>query len=245
MTSSPHPENWQELLAGYALGDLSPEEAETLKQLLNTHPDLRQEMVQLQEVLALMPYGLPEQEPPSHLRDAILRQARSEPKTNRVSRRSRQPQFWFGLGGAAAALVTGALAIDNYRLRQENAAAQALTATLKQPNLQLFTLQGTGEATQASGSLVVNRGQQVVIVLVKDLPQLPADQVYRLWAIEPGKSQPTFFGEFNSNRANQTSATWQIPAAPLNAPPEKMLITAEKAADPPVPAGELVMSSSL
>ncbi len=243
MTLSSRPENWQELLAGYALGDLSPEEAEVLRQLLDTHPDLRQEMAQLQEVLALMPYGLPEQEPPPHLREAILQQARSEPKTNRVSRRSRQPRFWVGLGGAVAALVVGALTIDNYRLRQENATAKALVATLKQPNLQLFSLQGTGDATQASGSLVVNPGQQVVIVVVQNLPQLPADQVYRLWAIEPGKSQPIFFGEFNSNPTNQTNAAWQIPAVTLNAPPEKMLITAEKAADPPVPAGELVMNS--
>ncbi|WP_143467483.1 anti-sigma factor [Leptolyngbya ohadii] len=240
MTSSPRPDNWQELLAGYALGDLSPEEAETLKQLLDTHPDLHQEMAQLQEVLALMPYGLPPEEPPSHLREAILQQARSEPK---ISYR-RSPQFWWGLGGAVAALVIGALALDNYRLRQENTAAQALIATLKQPNLQLFSLQGTGEATQASGSLVVNQGQQVVIVLVQNLPQLPADRVYRLWAIEPGQAQPIFYGEFNSGTANQTNTSWQAPAV-LSKPPEKMLITVEKASDPPIPAGDLVMQSSL
>lgn len=243
MTSSSHPSNWQELLAGYALGDLSPEESESLKQLLDTDPGLRQEMVQLQEVLALLPYGLTQPEPPPDLREAVLQQARLEPK--RTPRRSLQPRFWLGLGGAIAALAVGALAIDNYRLRQENAAAQALISTLKQPNLQLFSLQGTGNADRASGSLVVNRGQQVVIVLVQNLPQLPVDQVYRLWAIEPGRPQPLFFGEFNSNPGNQTNATWQIPTTEQNALPQKMLITVEKATDPPIPAGQLVMSSSL
>lgn len=66
------PSNWQELIAGYALGDLSPEEAEELQHLLAENPDLMAEVASLQEVLALMPYGLPQQEPAVQLRDSIL-----------------------------------------------------------------------------------------------------------------------------------------------------------------------------
>jgi hypothetical protein len=45
------PDNWQELLAGYILGDLDPEEAERVRQLLSMNPDLAVEADRLQEVL--------------------------------------------------------------------------------------------------------------------------------------------------------------------------------------------------
>ena len=50
MTESTPSEHIQELLAGYVLGDLSPEEAEELKQLLDRDPTIADEVNQLQEV---------------------------------------------------------------------------------------------------------------------------------------------------------------------------------------------------
>jgi hypothetical protein len=44
MTYSPPPENWQELMAGCALGDLSSEEAELLQRPLTENPDLTSEV---------------------------------------------------------------------------------------------------------------------------------------------------------------------------------------------------------
>jgi anti-sigma-K factor RskA len=66
---SPHIE---ELLAGYALGDLSPEEAAELQQILVEHPELEIELQRLQEVLATLPYALPEIEPSPQLRQNIF-----------------------------------------------------------------------------------------------------------------------------------------------------------------------------
>ncbi|MCU0527645.1 MAG: hypothetical protein MUF72_22835, partial [Elainella sp. Prado103] len=75
MSRAARPDNWQDLIAGYALGDLSLEEAEDLQQTLIDHPELTSEIDRLQEVLALMPYALPEHEPPDRLREAILSSA--------------------------------------------------------------------------------------------------------------------------------------------------------------------------
>ena len=75
MTESLLPERLEELIAGYVLGNLSSEEAEELRQLLTEHPKLSAEIHRLQEVLELMPYALPEVNPPQHLRSAILEAA--------------------------------------------------------------------------------------------------------------------------------------------------------------------------
>jgi len=48
------PERLEELIAGYVLGNLSPEEAEELRRLVAEHPA---EVHRLQEVLELMPYA--------------------------------------------------------------------------------------------------------------------------------------------------------------------------------------------
>jgi anti-sigma-K factor RskA len=261
MTHSSLPENWQELIAGYALGDLSSEEAETLQRLLTENPELQDEVTQFQEVLALMPYALPDPEPPPRLRESILSQAvaetrpigifaetRSPAEPQIQRRRTRMP--WTSLGGAIAAMVLLAIGIDNYRLRQavqqnqitisqlqQNAQTNAaLIAALRQPGAQIVALEGTDD--KASGSLVYVPSQNQV-TLVTDLPQLPTERIYRLWANPANATQPTYCGEFRAGAI----VSWSSPEAVCGENTDRMLITSELAADPPVPKGDLVMKS--
>jgi anti-sigma-K factor RskA len=262
MTYSPLPENWQELMAGYALGDLSSEEAELLQRLLTENPDLTSEVNQFQEVLALMPYSLPEPEPPSRLRETILSQAQADKNPVGIFQEERSPSSqkprkavswkatpWKNVGGAIAALLLITLAVDNYRLQQQAQQNQimigklqqaaepkaALETALQQPNAQLYALEGT---EKTSGSLVVVPAKNQVTI-VNNLPQLPKGQVYRLWAIAANATQPTYCGEFNAGAI----ATWSAPAAACGKNVIQMLITAELATDPQIPKGELVMKS--
>ena len=66
-----YPENWEELLAGYVLGDLEPEEVTAMHQLIAEHPTIITEIDRLQETLAMLPLGLNESYPAGDLRDRI------------------------------------------------------------------------------------------------------------------------------------------------------------------------------
>ena len=276
MTRSTPSENWQELLAGYALGDLSPEEAEVVQHLLTENPQMLSEANRLQEGFNSIAYSLPGQEPPTQLKDAILQAAQATSAANALatpsvapgatsdtadsttdlsnlrrfaphgSRRRLKSNAWFSLGAiAVAALVV--LGVDNYRLRQETQEAKSVIAALQQRGTLTYALEGTEQANSASGSLVIAKGQQVVIV-AKDLPVLPAGEVYRLWAVPAAGKNPTFCGEFKAGSAGSFTAHWVAPPElwqVWKSPTVQMLITSEKASDPPVPKGSLVMKSRI
>ncbi len=136
------PEPLQDLLAGYVLGDLTPEETNILEQQLQQQPELRAELQQLQETLAAMPYALPAVHPPVDVRDRLLQTittvapaatALGEPLVTGTEVRSmasapsrrRDRQRWPMIMGSMAALVALALGVDNWRLRQDLVMAQA------------------------------------------------------------------------------------------------------------------------
>lgn len=282
------PGHWQELIAGYALGDLSPEEAEELQRLLAENPHLTAEVASLQEVLALMPYGLPQHEPSAQLRGSILTAIEASPSRDlsssstgnnfavkdselpnnlsiaslppatpppaiseddsvlQRSRRSsrRNTSIGYGMGGAIAAVALVALGVDNYRLRQETQQAKSVIAALQQRGTQTIALEGTKEANAASGSLLIAESRQVFMV-AKDLPVLPEGQVYRLWAMPSSGKNPAFCGQFSARTNGSVTTQWVTPEAGCQSTTVQMLITSEKATDPPVPKGSLVMQSRI
>ncbi|NEZ63929.1 hypothetical protein D0962_14225 [Leptolyngbyaceae cyanobacterium CCMR0082] len=135
-TTDPHPD-WHDLLAGYALGDLSPEEQATLQQLLAQRPELQAEVLAYQETLALVPYALDPQSLPGGLEETIvasaqqLKQSPMEPRkpaTRKPALGSRQPRAWqrrWYAVAMAATLMIAIIGTDNYRLRQQQTSLQA------------------------------------------------------------------------------------------------------------------------
>lgn len=69
--------DWQELLAGYVLGNLSSEELIQFNQYLAQNPESKLEVVRLQETLALLPLSLEEGEAPKNLKARIKASAQS------------------------------------------------------------------------------------------------------------------------------------------------------------------------
>lgn len=135
----PHPD-WQDLLAGYALGNLSPEEQTTLQNLLAEQPELKAELLAYEETMALVPYGLEPQSPHPDLELSILAAAQNsrrpqvQPPRNPQSHTQRTPSNqrrpWYPIAMAAAGLLMAVGSMDNYRLRQQRTnLAQELAAT--------------------------------------------------------------------------------------------------------------------
>ena len=283
MTAPRSPEDLEELLAGYVLGDLSPEEAEDLQQILLDRPELVAEAQILQEVLAALPYTLPLGEPSPQLRQNILdaltinnslnnglENSLAKPSNAQVRLGDRvagislssmvvpqrdggeQPgwkisRLWIKVIGGMAALVALAIAVDNYRLRQQTVAMQrqingqaGLIAMLQQPNTRLVSLKGMDQAVTASGNIVVTPGESQAVLILQNLSPLPDGQAYQLWSIVNNQKIP-----WEQFRVDQRGTVFAKLSLPDNQVVTRLAITIEVSPSPPEPTGPMVMLSDL
>lgn len=154
MTTPLTPQEIKELAAGYVLGDLSSEEAEQFQKLLAQLPALAAEVAALQEALALMPYGLPEEQPEAQLRSQILSMAQTElsqrsqvmPAPTRQLRFKQQRLPW--MVSAVAAGLAIAFGLSTLRLAGQ---VRTLDAQLQSP-FPGDQRSGAGPADKATGS---------------------------------------------------------------------------------------------
>ncbi|MEP0874180.1 anti-sigma factor [Trichocoleus desertorum AS-A10] len=174
-------EELQLLIAGYVLGDLSPEEAAEFERLLQQDPVIAQEVAQMQNALETS-YASREVTPPSHLRSAILEKAQvagAEMNTQPAFRSRRTLSWRSGLEVAAAVLIV-ALGINNYRLSQ---ALQTSQAETQRYAALTYVLDATESNSQAAATVVVNPNTLEATITVKNLPPLPPGKVYALWTV--------------------------------------------------------------
>ncbi len=195
-------ERIKNLAAGFVVDDLVPEEAEEFHQLLAQHPELAQEIDDLQEVLRQVLDGFTEVAASPHLLPAILEAAES--LVRQPTGVKQLPLPWRRIAGSIAALFVVALGVDNYRLRQnlgvfaadnqrlrqEFAQAQVVKALLQEPKTRLFTFKAVGLTDAASGSIVMNPEQRKAVMVVQNLPAPPLGHVYVLWAVVASEKLP-------------------------------------------------------
>ncbi|MBE9158996.1 anti-sigma factor [Nodosilinea sp. LEGE 06152] len=257
MNSTPLPENWRSLLAGYVLNDLTDHEATLVEQWLDQYPEVASELEALQSTWESLPTLLPPVAPSPGVRDRVMAAVQNTAVQNAAAQtpdlalepipapaivRRRLPlgKLVLALGWAATGLALVLALQENQRLRLALTQQEAVVASFSQPGNPLYTLSGTDAEPQASGRLVVNPDAQTALIVTTDLPPLSPDQVYRLWAL--ADSDPVFCGQFNP-KAGQNTNQWILPNAACSDGSVQMLVTAERAADPPIPAGDLVLQS--
>lgn len=168
------------IIAGYVLGDLSPEEATEFERLLVQDPAIAEEVTQMQNALEIS-YSSPEVAPPIHLRSTILEKAQvadSETGTRAVFRSRRRFSWRSGMEVAAAVLIV-MLGINNYRLWQ---ALQTSQTETQRYAVLTYVLDATNDS-QAAATVVVNPNTLEATISIKNLPPLPPGKVYALWTV--------------------------------------------------------------
>lgn len=178
-------EQWQDLIAGYVLGNLSAEEAVALWQLLEQHPSFQADLEQMQTILERV-YNPPSVAPPSSLKDRILAQQRplTAPPTKLFSKPTSaniSAPWWAPLG---AALVVF-LGLNNLRLWQELELAQSTAPRFSSVATLTVRLDPTPNNPRPSASAEVLIDSQTLqaFLKVENLPHLSPDEVYVLWTV--------------------------------------------------------------
>ncbi|MGY6529695.1 MAG: anti-sigma factor [Cyanobacterium sp.] len=254
-------EEIRELLASYVLGDSSPEETSMVHQLLQSQPELQQEIESLQKTLALYPLALPEVELPSTLGDRILAQATQENQAIPESKTTptkvkHSPLPLKTIFSAISATLIVVLGGYNYTLQRQIArmdreleeyqSAIARGTILQQEllsetNNNLVVLKGTESNPQSSGSLLVNTEADTIMVITQNLYPIAEDKVYRLWGIVDGEK--IYCGEFKPD--SQGNSLIKFPLDPDMLNPSQIVITLENSESDLFPQGQAVMVSNL
>jgi anti-sigma-K factor RskA len=251
-------EAWEELLAGYVLGDLTPEEVVEVDRLLASRPELLEEVNSLQETMALIPFALPEASPSPTLRPQLLEQAQQQVQQEIVGAAISTPQqprriwlpnnTWLAiLGGGVMTAIAIGLGFDSWQVRQELASTRSdlaryrdAVALLRQPNSRLLALKGMGATPTASGSITIAPSSQTATIAIQNLVPLPKGKVYRLWAVVNG--QKVDCAEFTPD--SQGKVLLQIPLDRFSTSMGTVAITIEPNQRTHEPTGEMVMTGN-
>ncbi|MBE9222535.1 anti-sigma factor [Cyanobacterium stanieri LEGE 03274] len=241
-------EEIKELLASYVLGDSTPEETSTVHQLLQSKPELQEEIESLQKTLALYPLALPEVELPKTLGDRILAQAKQEnqiiPKTTTIVKHRPLPLIFSAISAMLIIVLGGysyGLQRQVARMDKELQEYQSAIALLRQKNNNLVSLQGTESNPQSSGSLLVNTDADTIMVITQNLSPIAENKVYRLWGIVDGEK--IYCGEFKPD--SQGNSLIKFPLDPDMLNPSQIVITLENSKSDLSPQGQPVMVSNL
>ncbi len=266
MSKQNYPHNWEELLAGYVLGDLEPEEVTAMHQLIAEHPEIITEIDRLQETLALLPLGLSESYPPSDLRDRIAAAAippnievslgdplaaDPDPLIAKIKRSPRRRNFWklawIGLGSISAIALFG-LGFDNYQMRQQIATNQVelqkyrqAVAMLQNADNRMISLKGMGAIPAATGSVMIAPTEKTAMISIQNLMPIPQENSYRLWAIVDGKKVDC--AQFRPD--DQGKVFLKVPLGSALKQSTTVIITIEPNKDMPEPTGEMVMKGEV
>ena len=229
-----------ERMVQYVLGELPRAEAEAFETRMAADAALRAEVGRLRNTLDLLPYASAT-EPPPELRAKVLRAAQTPVPTARAARQARRI-VWSRFAAATAAGIALALGIDGYRLRSELELQREVTALLQEPNVvRSFTLAAAGPAGRAFGSVILDLDAKKGAVVLRRLPALPPEQVYRLWARVGETDVPC--GDFVAGADGAVRAPFPVPVESYTAPIAGLFVTVEPRAQSDHPTGPTVMES--
>lgn len=218
-----------DLLERYLMGEANAQEQAKVQVLRQTSPEIRQVLDDLEATLEKV--ALEEQvAPPPGLRDKILRQNyHSAPRTP-----VRRTNFtWLAYAASLLLLTCSAWFWQQRRINDLTAEAAAYTeqiaqieadcatanrqfALLKAPDTKPLVMTGTDYAPESSLLVYWNPTERACLLRVFDLPDLPADKTYQLWADVDGEMKSLGTFDHRAARDELFSMAFLANAASLN-----------------------------
>jgi anti-sigma-K factor RskA len=181
-----HP--YRENLAAYALGALDEGEIPALEEHLQTCETCRDELAAYRVLGDGLLAALPPRQPPADLRRRLQERLSSRKESSPSKRKWSLGQIALGV---ALVLLLGITLFSVFQVRTlQNQQAilarqinngQTALAMLAYPSTRTLPLGGGNIA----GNLLVDPDRNVAALIVWNLPNLPADQTYQVWLIDP------------------------------------------------------------
>ncbi len=209
-----------DLVGAYVLDALSPAETRAFQEHLQSCPECRLEVYQLQEAVGALPLAVDQVEPPADLFDRIRDTIENErPALKPITGgrpTPRRPVPWSYLEiavAAAAAVLIVALGAWNIHLQSQistNKAALRYQHAVNQAILnggRVSKVPGTAVAPGATAALVQPAHPGPGYLIVQGLPNLKANRVYEVWLVKPSRP-PVPAGVFGS--PGQGLQIWQL-----------------------------------
>lgn len=202
-----HHQRIDELLAAEAAGDLSSNERDELDGLVASDPQVADKRQAYAELISLMGQ-MPQAHLPHRLQRRVMALAEQLPVTSRPQRLSTAVAV--GLAGLSACLLWELQQHRHQLARYHEPAAQK--APQHQRSFELTPVSGSASGHQSAmqASLLIRPGAATNLLTVHGLPQLAANQTYRLWAQTPRGLQGCM--SFVPNA--QGSVSIQVPSEP-------------------------------
>jgi anti-sigma-K factor RskA len=209
-------DEYEPLLAAYALGEHDPEIAQQLEAHLADCQCCRESLASYRAVTQYLPLSVPTTPPAPDLRDRVVgRVAAAAQGQNTLASTPAKPQpwrRWERVALAFNAVLLLAMLFWNLSLMQPQQALEdheeaaidwgQVAQIFNTPGLQSFTLTSdNSSAPMANGTLWFTPEQAEGCLVVQDMPQLPSEQVYQLWLLqgEQRTSGGTFYVDSEGN----------------------------------------------
>lgn len=222
----------RDLLPDFYLGNLPPDETQEVERHLAAHPECRDALEEISEVLDLLHFDVPFVRPPPDLKGRVMSgisqgkgrtngDALRSPPAAGTARKHRPPgdrasRLWRNvLAGALCVallslLVVGFLYAD---LAGENEVLEERVASLSQDG-EMFavSLSDTGQAPEARGTLVLDPADSQVALGVHNLPQPAQGRLYKVWLVRYD-GEPVALGVMETNATGDGQMEGSLPGS--------------------------------
>jgi anti-sigma-K factor RskA len=259
-------QDYQDMLAAQALNALDLNDSKLLEAHLESCPDCRSQLSNLQNTAACLAFAAIEGKPfkpAAEIRGRILQAIRPEvsPSANvtRLNQKRVRPWTTAQMWGAIAAGVFIVLSAWLFVLWRENRVVrgemvrlrrqvqemqvqrdrrQEAIALMTAPGTRMTELAGTGEMPGAHATLAFDKNGRAIL-MAKGLPPPPEGKAYQLWFIAGGRAMPGKVFVTDSSGAGMLND--QIPAVALNA--AVFAVTLEPQSGVTQPTGAMYLKS--